>query len=58
MDYILFVFRYTDFKIKETKKQVAEMQQNKRWLSDSKSGWKVQHMLKQFDGMVIFKLSN
>lgn len=47
------VLRYTDFKIKETKKQLAEMQQNKKWMSDSRSGWKIRHLLRQFDGMVI-----
>lgn len=28
------------------------MQQAKKWLSDSTSGWRVRHMLKQFDEMV------
>lgn len=58
MNYILFIFRYTDYKMKETKKQLAEMQQSKKWMSDSKSGWRVKHMLKQFDGMVNYKLFN
>jgi len=44
-------FRYTDFKIKETKKQLAEIQQVKKWSSD-KDGWRVKHLLKQIDGMV------
>ncbi|KAL5238783.1 hypothetical protein ACI65C_006193 [Semiaphis heraclei] len=44
--------RYTDFKIKETKKQLAEMQQAKKWTSDSISGWRVRHLLQQFDGMI------
>lgn len=43
--------RYTDFKIKETKKQLAEIQQVKKWSSD-KDGWRVKHLLKQIDGMV------
>ncbi|XP_060856358.1 uncharacterized protein LOC132934096 isoform X2 [Metopolophium dirhodum] len=44
--------RYTDFKIKETKKQLADMQQAKKWTSDSISGWRVRHLLNQFDGMI------
>lgn len=28
------------------------MQQAKKWMSDSRSGWRVQYLLKQFDGMV------
>ncbi|XP_022166310.1 uncharacterized protein LOC111030904 isoform X4 [Myzus persicae] len=44
--------RYTDFKIKETKKQLADMQQAKKWTSDSISGWRVRHLLQQFDGMI------
>lgn len=29
------------------------MQQTKKWMSDSRSGWRVRHLLRQFDGMVI-----
>jgi len=29
------------------------MQQAKKWTSDSISGWRVRHLLDQFDGMVI-----
>uniref|UniRef100_A0A2S2R274 Histone deacetylase complex subunit n=1 Tax=Sipha flava TaxID=143950 RepID=A0A2S2R274_9HEMI len=43
--------RYTDYKIKETKKQLAEMQQAKKWMSDSKSGWRVKNLIGQFDEM-------
>ncbi|XP_060843858.1 uncharacterized protein LOC132923888 isoform X2 [Rhopalosiphum padi] len=48
--------RYTDFKVKETKKQLADMQQAKKWTSDSISGWRVRHLLDQFDGMTVLQL--
>jgi uncharacterized membrane protein (DUF106 family) len=48
-------FRYTDYKIKETKKQLAEMQQAKKWMSDSKSGWRVKNLIGQFDEMVNYQ---
>lgn len=31
------------------------MHQAKKWMSDSKSGWRVQHLLRQFDGMVNYQ---
>ncbi|XP_050061326.1 uncharacterized protein LOC114124185 isoform X7 [Aphis gossypii] len=47
--------RHADFKIKETKKQLADMQQSKKWMSDSISGWRIQHLIDQFDEMVIIE---
>ncbi|XP_050530705.1 uncharacterized protein LOC126899666 isoform X2 [Daktulosphaira vitifoliae] len=44
--------KHSDFKVKENKKQLAEIQQAKKWAPDSRSGWRVRHLLKQFDGMV------
>uniref|UniRef100_A0A2H8TIU5 Histone deacetylase complex subunit SAP130 n=1 Tax=Melanaphis sacchari TaxID=742174 RepID=A0A2H8TIU5_9HEMI len=44
--------RHIDFKVKETKKQLADMQQAKKWTSDSISGWRVRHLLDQFDEMI------
>lgn len=52
MFYKLFC-RHADFKVKETKKQLADMQQSKKWMSDSISGWRIQHLIDQFDEMVI-----
>lgn len=52
------MFRYGDFKTKETKKQLADLHQAKKWLSDSRSGWRIRHLLRQFEGMVIWSFTN
>ncbi|XP_050439155.1 histone deacetylase complex subunit SAP130 isoform X3 [Adelges cooleyi] len=44
--------KHSDFKVKENKKQLAEMQQAKKWQPESRSGWKVQRVLKQFEELI------
>ncbi|VVC27299.1 Hypothetical protein CINCED_3A013632 [Cinara cedri] len=44
--------RDSDFKIKETKRQLAELRQTQRWFRDCRSGWRVKRMIKQFETMV------